>query len=1179
MINSVREFKREDLGKFAHLHVHTGYSLLDGSGKIKDIISRAKELGMGSIAITDHGNMFGCVEFYKEALKQGVKPIIGCEVYVVPKSMHIKRSDSENETHHLILLVKNEIGYKNLMKIVTTASVEGFYYKPRIDRNFLKEHSEGLIAASACLGGEIPKQIMYGNLEKAREIAKDYKAVFKDDYYIELQNHGMKEEIEVNTELINIAQELQIPLICSNDVHYIKREDSVAHDTLLCIQTGKTVDDENRMRFPNDEFYLKSPEEMKNLFSDVPEAIENTIKIAEKCNFDYEFHVSKLPKYPIPEGETADGYLKKLCYEGLKERYADINTELTERLEYELGIINQMGYDDYFLIVWDFIKYANDTGIMTGPGRGSAAGSLVAYTLGITKIDPIKYNLIFERFLNPERISMPDIDSDFCYERRQEVIDYVVDKYGEKNVSQIVTFGTMAARACIRDVGRALNYSYNEVDRIAKMIPSVLNITIDKALEMNFELSELYNSDSRVKELIDISKTLEGLPRHTSTHAAGVVIASKELVNYVPLLKTDESIVAQFDMNTLEELGLLKMDFLGLRNLTVIRDAVDIIHDNYNVKIDIDSIDYGDKNVYKMLGEGKTAGVFQLESSGMTSFMKDLKPDSLEDIIAGISLYRPGPMASIPKYLKYKKNTDLIEYETPELESILDVTYGCMVYQEQVMQIVRDLAGYSMGRSDLVRRAMSKKKHKVMEEERKNFVYGAKDENGEVIVPGCIAKGISKDAANSIYDAMMDFASYAFNKSHAAAYAIVAYQTAYLMCYYPTEFIAAMLNSVMGSSEKVAFYIRFAEKRGIQLLAPDINESEYKFTSKDKKIRFGLGALKNVGENAIMDIVYSRKDKGNFKDFMDFCNKVRFNHLNKRAVESLIKGGAFDTLECKRSQLMAVYERVIDGIQNDKKRNIEGQISLFEISSTKVQTEAFNSLKLPDIQEFRKKHLLAMEKEVTGLYISGHPLEEYEGSINNMTSKRISDIVAEHEIMDEDTNEIMIRYDVNENERVIIGGIISEVSKKVTKRNDLMAFIKIQDVYDEIEGIIFPKTLREYEEKIYEDNIVIIKGRINIREEEKPKLICENIRVIEKSSDENIYIQVFNKADMKHALNNIELSLDGYKGETPVKIYVKGDKAYLTDNKYWVDGSIESLSKLREIFGSENVKVVSNHAS
>ncbi len=1175
----MREFKREELGKFAHLHVHTGYSLLDGSGKIKDIISRTKELGMGSIAITDHGNMFGCVEFYKEALKQGVKPIIGCEVYVVPKSMHIKKNDSDNETHHLVLLVKNEVGYKNLMKIVTTASVEGFYYKPRIDRNFLKENSEGLIAASACLGGEIPKQIMYGNLEKAREIAKEYKAVFKEDYYIELQNHGMKEELEVNDELIKIAEELDIPLICSNDVHYIKREDSVAHDTLLCIQTGKTVDDENRMRFPNDEFYLKSPEEMKNLFGEIPDILENTIKIAEKCNFDYEFHVSKLPKYPIPDGESAHGYLKKLCYDGLKERYTNIDTSLTERLEYELGIINQMGYDDYFLIVWDFIKYANDTGIMTGPGRGSAAGSLVAYTLGITKIDPIKYNLIFERFLNPERISMPDIDSDFCYERRQEVIDYVVEKYGDKNVSQIVTFGTMAARACIRDVGRALNYSYNEVDRIAKMIPSVLNITIDKALEMNPELKELYKADNRVKELIDISKTLEGLPRHTSTHAAGVVIASQELVNYVPLLKTDESVVAQFDMNTLEELGLLKMDFLGLRNLTVIRDAVDIIHDNYNVKIDIDNIDYDDKNVYKMLGEGKTAGVFQLESSGMTSFMKELKPDSLEDIIAGISLYRPGPMASIPKYLKYKKNTDLIEYETPELESILDVTYGCMVYQEQVMQIVRDLAGYSMGRSDLVRRAMSKKKHKVMEEERKNFVYGVKDGNGEVIVPGCVANGISKEAANSIYDDMMDFASYAFNKSHAAAYAIVAYQTAYLMCYYPTEFIAAMLNSVMGSSEKVAFYIRFAEKRGIQLLAPDINESGYKFTPKDKKIRFGLGALKNVGENAIMEIVHSREEKGNFKDFMDFCNKVKFSHLNKRAVESLIKGGVFDALQSKRSQLMTVYERVIDGIQNDKKRNIEGQISLFDISSAKKQTEAFNSLKLPNIQEFRKKHLLAMEKEVTGLYISGHPLEEYESAINNMTSKRISDIVSEYEILDEDTNELMIRYDVNENEKVIIGGIISEVSKKVTKKNDLMAFIKIQDVYDEIEGIIFPKILREYEEKIYEDNIVIIKGRINIREDERPKVICEDIRVIEKSSDENIYIQVFNKADMKHALNNIELSLGNYKGETPVKIYVKGDKAYLTDNKYWVDGSIESLSKLREIFGSENVKVVSNNAS
>lgn len=790
--------------KWVSLHQHTGYSLLDSSAKIPELIARARELGMDSMAITDHGVMYGCVDFYKEARAQGIKPIIGCEIYVSQGDMHIKQNNGKNENYHLVLLVKNEEGYKNLMEIVSTASIEGFYYKPRVDHDYLKSHSSGIIALSACLGGEVQANILKDNLNTARNAALFYKDTFKDGFYLELQYHGMEQQLKVNDQLMAMSKELDIPLVATNDVHYIRKEDYRAHDILLCIQTGKTVDEEDRMRYPSDEFYLKSPEEMYKMFSNVPEALENTVKIAEECNFDYEFHKSKLPKFPLPEGTDAYTYLRDLCYSGLQKRYENITEKLKDRLEYELGVIKSMGYVDYFLIVWDFIRFARESKIMTGPGRGSGAGSIVAYTLGITKIDPIKYNLIFERFLNPERVSMPDIDSDFCYERRGEVIDYVVRKYGKHNVSQIITFGTMAARAVIRDVGRAMNYSYGEVDRIAKMIPSVLNITIDKALEMNPEFKEAYEAEPRTKELIDVARSLEGLPRHTSTHAAGVVIASKPLVSYVPLQKNEDNVVTQFTMNTLEELGLLKMDFLGLRTLTVLRDTVDMVKKDKGREIDLDSIDYDDEAIYSMIGQGKTTGVFQLESPGMTSFMKELNPDSLEDIIAGISLYRPGPMSEIPKYIKNKNNMDKIEYITPQLQHILSVTYGCMVYQEQVMQIVRDLAGYSMGRSDLVRRAMSKKKHHVMEEERHNFVYGIVDENGKIQVPGCIRNGISETIANKIFDSMIDFASYAFNKSHAAAYAVVAFQTAYLMCYYPVEYTAAMLNSVKGDSEKVA---------------------------------------------------------------------------------------------------------------------------------------------------------------------------------------------------------------------------------------------------------------------------------------------------------------------------------------------------------------------------------------
>lgn len=1153
--------------KWVSLHTHTGYSLLDGSAKIKDLISRTKELGMDSIAITDHGVMFGCVEFFKEAEAAGIKPILGCEVYVAGNSMDIKQNTRDNETYHLVLLVKNEKGYSNLMEIVSRASIDGFYYKPRTDKAFLKKHSEGLIALSACLGGEVQSYILQEDIEKAKKIALEYKEIFKEDFYLELQYHGLEKQLVVNENLVNMSKELDIPLVATNDIHYIYKEDSISHDVLLCIQTAKTVNDEDRMKYPSEQFYLKSPEEMAETFGYVPEALENTIKIAEMCNFSYEFHKSKLPKYPVEMGVDPFEYLKELCYKGLKEKYNDVSDELIERLEYELEIIKKMGYVDYFLIVWDFIKYADDNGIITGPGRGSAAGSLVAYTLNITKVDPIKYNLIFERFLNPDRISMPDIDSDFCYERRQEVIDYVVKKYGKDNVSQIVTFGTMAARACIRDVGRALDYSYAEVDKIAKMIPQMLGITIEKALETNSELKALYDEDERCKYLIDISKRLEGLPRHTSTHAAGVVIASEPLVNFVPLQKNEDSIVTQFTMGALEELGLLKMDFLGLRTLTVIRDAVIMIKENRGIDIDISKIDLEDKEVYKMIGDGHTSGVFQLESPGMTSFMKELKPDSLEDIIAGISLYRPGPMAEIPKYIKNKNNFENIKYETEELIPILGVTYGCMVYQEQVMQIVRDLAGYSMGRSDLVRRAMSKKKHHVMEEERKNFIYGIKKEDGTYEVDGCLKRGISIDAANKIFDSMMDFASYAFNKSHAAAYAVVGYQTAYLMHYYPVEFLAAMLNSVKGDSTKVAYYIRFAEEKGIQILPPDINESYSKFTVNGNTIRFGLTAVKNVGVNVIDSIVKSREEKGKFTDLEDFCNKIDISSINKRVVESLIKAGAFQSFNVYRSKLLAVYERILDSISNERKRNILGQLSLFGDSA-----EESIKISYPDIKEFDKKYILAQEKEMTGLYLSGHPLDQYSAALKNQTSINISEI-ASPETLEEGIVEE--NQKVKDGTTVIIGGIITELTKKITKNNQNMAFVKLEDMSGVIEAVVFPKTYERYRSYVQEDSIVLIKGRVSLKEDEAPKILCESIDPLHNLNAEKLYIQMEEEKHIKEELNNLKIILSMYKGNTPVYLFAKKERtSFRLDKEYWASNDIELLSDLRKRFGDENVKVV-----
>lgn len=1181
--------------EFCHLHLHTEYSLLDGSGKIDKLISKAKDLGMKSIAITDHGVMYGCVDFYKKARENGIKPILGCEVYVAGKSMDIKSPDKDNHTYHLVLLVKNEIGYNNLMKIVSEASIRGFYYKPRVDSEFLKSHSEGLIALSACLGGEVQSNILKNQMEKAREVALRYKNIFKEGFYLEIQNHGMDEQRKVNEENIKLSKELNIPLVATNDVHYITQEDSKAHDILLCIQTGKTIEDENRMRYPSDQFYLKSQDEMWDMFSYIPEALENTIKIADECSFDYKFHESKLPIFPLPEGREAYEYLKEKCYIGLIERYDEFQTlrkeainynniekliegnekakEYVDRLEYELEIIKQMGYVDYFLIVWDFIRFSNENGIPTGPGRGSAAGSIVAYTLGITKIDPIKYSLIFERFLNPERVSMPDIDSDFCYERRQEVIDYVVYKYGVDNVSQIITFGTMAPRVCIRDVGRAMNYSYSEVDVIAKMIPNMLGITIDKALEINPELKAAYDNQERVKTLIEISKNLEGIPRHSSTHAAGVVIASRPLVEYVPLQKNEEMIVTQFGMTTLEELGLLKMDFLGLRTLTVMNDAVKMIEENKGIKIDLDKIDIADKDVYEMIGEGKTSGVFQLESAGMTSFMKELKPDSLEDIIAGISLYRPGPMAEIPRYVECKNNPSKVQYIVPELESILDVTYGVMVYQEQVMEIVRKLAGYSMGRSDMVRRAMSKKKHKVMEEERRNFIYGITDSQGKVEVPGCIRNGISAEAGNKIFDSMMDFASYAFNKSHAAAYAVVGYETAYLMKYYPVEMIAAMLNSVIGVSEKVAHYIKFAESQGIEVRPPNINESYSKFTVKGNSIIFGLAAIKNVGINVVNSIVSSRTEKGTFNSFEDLIDKIDLSQVNKRAVESLIKAGALDVFRIFRSRLLSVYEKTIDGVYGERKRNIQGQISLFSIDVNNIDLP---TIKYPEIREFKKNALLAMEKEMTGIYISGHPLDEYKSSLKLQVSDEIETIFKSYEMIQEDlTGDIDIP--ISDNDTIIIGGIITEINQKITRNNTMMAFIKLEDLTGVIEVIVFPKTFDRMRSLITQDGLVLIKGRVNIKEDELPKVICENIQVLEKANSEKIYIRLKNKEEVSKASKEIKIIREGYEGNTTIYLFDEEKKqSYRLGNDYWVEIEEGIIEILKERYGEDNVRIVEN---
>ena len=1148
--------------EFAHLHVHTEYSLLDGSNKIHEYVARVKELGMNSAAITDHGVMFGCIDFYRAAKAAGIKPILGCEVYVAPGSRFDREAgQTENRYYHLVLLAENNQGYQNLMKIVSKAFIDGFYYKPRVDLELLEEYHEGIIALSACLAGEIAKNLNRGFYEEAKKAALRYQEIFGEgNFFLEMQDHGIPEQQRVNQQLLRMHQETGIELVVTNDVHYTYETDVEAHDILLCVQTGKRLQDEDRMRYEGGQYYVKSPEEMLKLFPYIPEALENTQKIADRCDVEIEFGVTKLPKFDVPAPYTSWEYLNKLCYDGLKERYTENLDELGKRLEYELGVIQKMGYVDYFLIVWDFIRFARDHDIMVGPGRGSAAGSLVSYTLGITKLDPIKYDLLFERFLNPERVSMPDIDVDFCFERRQEVIDYVVEKYGKDRVVQIVTFGTMAARGVIRDVGRVMDLPYAQCDSIAKMIPTELNITIDKALKMNPELRTLYETDETVKKLIDMSRRLEGLPRHTSMHAAGVVISQKSVDEYVPLSRaSDGSIVTQFTMTTLEELGLLKMDFLGLRTLTVIQNAVKLAEQNQGVKLDIDHINYEDKKVYEMLGAGKTDGVFQLESGGMTSFMKELKPESLEDVIAGISLYRPGPMDFIPQYIKGKNNADSITYDCPELEPILKPTYGCIVYQEQVMQIVRSLGGYTLGRSDLLRRAMSKKKAAVMEKERQNFVYG----NAEEGVPGCVNRGIPEQIANKIYDEMIDFAKYAFNKSHAAAYALVAYQTAYLKYYFPVEFMAALMTSVIDNPSKVAEYILSSRKMGIAILPPDINRGYSSFSVDGKSIRYGLSAIKGVGKPVIAAIVAEREERGLFKNLRDFIERMSGREVNKKTIENLIKAGAMDELPGNRRQKMMVYVQIVDSIAQEKKNTMAGQMSLFDLVSEEEKS-AFE-IRMPNVTEYTKEDRLAFEKEVLGIYISGHPLEEYE----ERWRKNISAVTTDF-LPDEETGTPA----VHEGAKEIVGGMITAKTIKYTKTNKVMAFLTLEDLVGTVEIVVFP---RDYEKNVQFMNVdekVFIQGRVAAEDDKASKLICESMYSFDEVPRE-LWFQFENKEEFLAKEQELYEDLRDSDGKDSVVIFIKSPKAI---KRLGPSRNIkihpQLLSKLYEKYGQQNVKVV-----
>ncbi len=1158
---------------FTHLHVHTEYSLLDGSNKIKEYVKRVKELGMDSAAITDHGVMYGVIDFYKECKAQGIRPILGCEIYVAPGSRFDKElTGGEDRYYHLVLLAENNTGYDNLVKIVSRGFTEGYYYKPRVDMELLQECHEGLIALSACLAGEVQRYISKGLVDEAKKAALRYRDCFGEgNFFLELQDHGLSEQKMVNTTLLQMSRELEIPLVVTNDVHYTYKEDVKPHDILLCIQTGKKLADEDRMRYEGGQYYVKSEEEMKGLFPYAWEAVENTRRIADRCNVEIEFGVIKLPHFEVPEGYDSWTYLNKLCYDGLHSRYGDnenapageTGQTLKERLDYELDVIKTMGYVDYFLIVWDFINYAKSNGIMVGPGRGSAAGSIVSYALRITDIDPIKYNLLFERFLNPERISMPDIDIDFCFERRQEVIDYVGRKYGPEKVVQIVTFGTLAAKGVIRDVGRVMDLPYAYVDSLAKMIPRIpneLNITIDKALKVNPELRKLYETDEQVKELIDMSKCLEGLPRHASMHAAGVVICSRPAEELVPLSRgADGAVTTQFTMTTIEELGLLKMDFLGLRTLTVLRDAVALIEKDKGISIDINHLDFDDKKVLASIGTGRTDGIFQLESGGMKSFMKELRPESLEDIIAGIALYRPGPMDFIPKYIRGKSNAGAITYSCPQLEPILDATYGCIVYQEQVMQIVRDLGGYTLGRSDLVRRAMSKKKQSVMEKERANFIYGNEAEG----VPGCMANGISEQVASRIYDDMMDFAKYAFNKSHAACYAVVAYQTAYLKYYYPVEFMAALMTSVIDNPRKVAEYIMVCRNMGITILPPDINQGERGFSVDGNSIRYALTAIKSIGRPVIDAVVEERSKRGPYTNLKDFITRMADKDINKKAIENFIKAGAFDSLPGTRKQFMSAYVQIMDSIVHDKKNNMAGQMSLFDIVDEE-EKEAYD-VKLPDVGEYSKEMMLSFEKEVLGIYVSGHPLEEWE----ELWKKGITNTTADF-MLDDENGEPAVR----DNAAATVGGMIADKRIKYTKNDKVMAFLQVEDLLGSIEVVVFPRDYERYSAKLTEENKVFVRGRVSLEEDKDGKLICERIISFDEIP-RKLWIKFRTKEEYEKASDELLSLLADSDGNDSVVIYIEALKAMKKLPPARNVSADEELSRrLAAKYGDDNIKIV-----
>ena len=1146
---------------FVHLHVHSVYSLLDGACRIPEMMERLKELGQTAVALTDHGNLYAAISFYQAAKKAGIHPIIGCEVYVASRTRFDRGTALDRKRYHLVLLCENQTGYQNLVKLVSKACLEGFYQKPRVDWELLTQYHEGLIALSGCLAGEIPQLLLSGDYAAAKQTALNYQAVFgAERYYLEVQNHGLQEQKTVLPLLEQLSQETGIPLVATNDAHYLTKEEAKMQQVLLCIQTGKTLDDPTALRFETEEFYLKSTQEMQTLFAAMPEAIANTKRIADRCHVEIEFGHTKVPHFEVPEGYDSWTYLNKLCHEGLDKRYGADAPKYLQKLDDELAVIKNMGYVDYFLIVWDFIHYAREHDIMVGPGRGSAAGSLVSYTTGITDIDPVRYNLIFERFLNPERVSMPDIDVDFCFERRQEVIDYVVEKYGKDCVTQIVTFGTLAARGVIRDVGRVMDLPYNFVDTIAKAIPNELGITIDKALMMNPELRGMYESDESVKKLIDMSRRLEGLPRHTSMHAAGVVISQKPMDEYVPLSRaSDGTITTQFTMTTIEELGLLKMDFLGLRTLTVIQNAVRLAEKSSGKKIDMNAIDYNDKKVLDSLGTGKTDGVFQLESAGMKNFMKELKPQSLEDVIAGISLYRPGPMDFIPAYIKGKDHPESITYDCPELEPILAPTYGCIVYQEQVMQIVRDLAGYTWGRSDLVRRAMSKKKGKVMEQERKNFVYGNPEEN----VPGCIARGIDEKVANKIYDNMIDFAKYAFNKSHAAAYAVVAYQTAYLKYYYPVEFMAALMTSVLDNTSKVSEYIYTCRQMGIAILPPDINEGEGGFSVSGQAIRYGLSAIKSIGRPVIDAIVEERKIRGPFTTLKDFITRLSGREVNKRTIENFIKAGALDGLEGNRRQKMMIYGSLLDALNQEKKTTMAGQMTLFDIAPEEDKAEY--EIKLPNVEEYDKEVLLGFEKEVLGIYISGHPLEEYMERLKKNTNAVTTDFV-----LDEETGTLK----VSDGAKVRIGGMITDKVIKYTKSNKAMAFITLEDLVGTVEIIIFPKDYERYAKYLENDAKVFVEGRVTAEEDRNGKLICEKIISFDEVKRE-LWLQFQSKSDFEEKEGALYGKMMDADGSEHVVIYLAAEKQMkrLPENRN-VAITKELLEELGNFLGKDNVKVV-----